>query len=81
MRTKGLGYFKISKDPDMNQTRDFPPGGAVPQQSEVRMKQKIWTSKFCSQQMHILYFVFVRHFTSLPTCFDPCGSSSGHLIH
>jgi hypothetical protein len=40
------------------------------------------TSKFCSQQMHTLYFVFVRHFTSLPTCFDPYGSSSsGHLIH
>jgi hypothetical protein len=31
--------------------------------------------------MHPLYFVFVRHFTILPTCFDPCGSSSGHLIH
>jgi hypothetical protein len=27
--------------------------------------------------MHTLYFVFVRHFTSLSTCFDPCGSSSG----
>jgi hypothetical protein len=39
------------------------------------------TSKFCSQQMHTLYFVFARHFTSLPTCFDPCGLSSGHLIH
>jgi hypothetical protein len=39
------------------------------------------TSKFCSQQMHTLYFVFVRHFTSLPTCFDPCGSSSAHLMH
>jgi hypothetical protein len=39
------------------------------------------TSKFCSQQMHTLYFVFARHFTSLPTCFDPCWSSSGHLIH
>jgi hypothetical protein len=39
------------------------------------------TSKFCSQQTHTLYFVFVRHFTSLPTCFDPCGSLSGHLIH
>jgi hypothetical protein len=39
------------------------------------------TGKFCCQQMHTLYFVFVRHFTSLPTCFDPCGSSSGHLIH
>ena len=31
------------------------------------------------QQMHTLYCV--KHFTGLPTCFDPVGSSSGHLIH
>ena len=28
--------------------------------------------------MHTLYFV--GHFIGLPTCFDPYGSSSGHLI-
>jgi hypothetical protein len=31
------------------------------------------------QQMHTLYYV--KHFIGLPTCFDPEGSSSGHLIH
>jgi hypothetical protein len=29
--------------------------------------------------MHTLYFV--GHFIGFPTCFDPYGSSSGHLIH
>jgi hypothetical protein len=31
------------------------------------------------QKMHTLYYV--KHFIGLPTCFDPEGSSSGHLIH
>jgi hypothetical protein len=34
---------------------------------------------FYNQQTHTLYFV--GHFIGLPTCFDPYGSSSGHLIH
>jgi hypothetical protein len=33
----------------------------------------------CIQQMHTVYYV--KHFIGLLTCFDPEGSSSGHLIH
>jgi hypothetical protein len=36
-------------------------------------------SNFYNQQMHTLYFV--GHFIGLKTCFNPYGSSSGHLIH
>jgi hypothetical protein len=36
-------------------------------------------NNFYNQQMHTLHFV--GHFIGLPTCFDPYGSLSGHLIH
>jgi hypothetical protein len=39
------------------------------------------TVYFVANKCTLFIFVFARHFTSLPTCFDPCGSSSGHLIH
>jgi hypothetical protein len=51
----------------------------IPPLTKAAKQRYVLIIILCIQQMHTLYYV--EHFTGLPTCFDPEGSSSGHLIH